>query len=104
MIVTIFRSRLKQAHIDEYRALAPKMLELARSMPGFISFKTFAGDDNERVSIIEFDTLDNLNAWRDHPRHVEAQRLGRERFYASYSVQVCQPVRSYHFPEDVERN
>ena len=37
MIVTVFRSRLKPGLRDEYVALANRMNELARTMPGYIS-------------------------------------------------------------------
>ena len=62
-------------------------------MPGFVSIKTFAADDGERISIVEFDSEAAHGAWRNHPEHREAQRLGRERFYDEFQIQVCTPVR-----------
>ena len=97
MVVTLFRSRLRPEFVDEYRPLASEMLDLARTMPGFRSFKSFSADDGERISIIEFDSLPQLEAWRDHPQHRRAQRLGRERFYAEYQLQVCGEIRAYSF-------
>ena len=73
------------------------MFELARSMPGFVSYKVFASDDGERASLIEFETSEQLRAWREHPEHREAQRLGRERFYTSYTLQVAEPERESRF-------
>ena len=64
-------------------------------MPGFLSYKTFRSDDGERVSVIEFETMEDLLAWRNHPEHRRAQDLGRSRFYAEYSIQVCEVVRAY---------
>ena len=100
MIVAIFRSRLRTEFLDEYRPLAAKMLEMARAMPGFLSFKSFAAGDGERVSIIEFDTLANLEAWRDDPEHQKAQALGMKRYYSEYQLQVCSPVRAYSFKDE----
>jgi heme-degrading monooxygenase HmoA len=97
MVVAIFRNRLRPEAIVEYETLAATVYELARSMPGYRSIKTFTADDGERVSIIEFDSLATLTAWRDHPEHQKAQRLGRERLYAEYHLQVCEPVRAYSF-------
>ena len=54
MIVTVFRSRLKPGLRDEYVALANRMNELARTMPGYISHKDFYADDGERVAVVEF--------------------------------------------------
>src|SRR5438105_6684267 len=49
MIITIFRSRLRSEHQHEYEQLAPRINNLAQSMPGFISIKTFVAPDAERV-------------------------------------------------------
>ena len=95
MIVVVFRSRLRDRWLDE--SLGPKMLDLARSMPGFVSFESFAADGGERVSIIEFDTMEHLEAWRDHPEHKKTQQLGRDEFYSEYRLQICQEMRSYSF-------
>jgi heme-degrading monooxygenase HmoA len=74
----------------EYLATAERMLELARAMPGFVDFKTFQADDGERVSVITFASLEAQRAWRDHPEHRAAQKIGRERLYASYRISVCE--------------
>jgi heme-degrading monooxygenase HmoA len=103
MVVTLFRSRLRPEFVHEYRPLASEMLDLARSMPGFRSFKSFTADDGERISIIEFDSLAQLDAWRDHPQHRRAQQLGRERFYSEYHLQVCGEIRAYSFEEGRRR-
>jgi heme-degrading monooxygenase HmoA len=95
MVITIFRSRLRLESVHEYQPLAARMLELAQSMPGFHSFKTFTADDGERVSIIEFDSLPQLDAWRDHREHKKAQELGRTKFYAEYKIHVCTTIRNY---------
>jgi len=98
-VLTIFRSRLRPGVEAEYTRWAERMDELAAQMPGFIGIKTFAAADGERVSIVEFATAAEAMAWRNHPEHREAQRLGRERFYSAYDVIVCTPLRRYTFPE-----
>ena len=97
MLITLFRNRLRPEEHVEYEHWARRMHELAAKMPGFVSIKTFAADDGERVSIVKFESEAAHGAWRDHPEHREAQRLGRERFYAEFQIQVCTPVRRYAF-------
>ena len=97
MVTIVFRSRLRDAEDPEYHALAPEMVELARSMPGFLAFKAFTAEDGERLALAHFESLEAAEAWRDHPRHLEAQRLGRERFYAGYTLEVCDSIRAYAF-------
>ena len=76
MIVTVFRSRLRaDAAATGYAALAAAIEQRARSMPGFIDFKTFTAGDGERVSIVIFDSIEHHDAWRDDPEH----RLQRDK-------------------------
>jgi len=98
MVVIVFRTRLREGVEKEIEALGGKMYELATRMPGFISYKDFAAQDGEYVSIVEFESLETLAAWRDHPEHQQAQRRGREALFAEYHIQVCTPVRDYRFP------
>jgi heme-degrading monooxygenase HmoA len=87
-VVTIFRSRLRPEAVEEYSVLAGEISALAQSMPGYVEHKVFVAEDGERVTLVTFDSPEHQRAWRDHPRHREAQRIGRERFYAEYSLQV----------------
>jgi heme-degrading monooxygenase HmoA len=96
-VVTVFRSTLCPDTVEEYEVVSARMVELARAMPGFVDYKTFESGDGERVTIVTFASLDDHRSWRDHPEHRQAQRLGRERFYASYAIQVCTGVSESRF-------
>jgi heme-degrading monooxygenase HmoA len=97
MIVTVFRSRLMPGVKDEYVALADRMNELARTMPGYISHKGFFAEDGERVTIVEFESEEGMTAWRTHPEHIKAQRLARQVYYAEYHLQICELTRDSHY-------
>jgi len=97
MIVGIFRSRLREEHEAAYEPVAERMAERAAAMPGFVSLDGFVADDGERVAIFAFETLAHLDAWRTDAEHLEAQRRGREEFYASYDLYVFEPTRGSHF-------
>jgi heme-degrading monooxygenase HmoA len=88
MVLTVFRSRLRPENAEEFQKLADELLKLAQSMPGFISYKRYVHEDGERCSIIEFETPEQLWAWRQHPIHQNAQRMGREKYYEEYSLHV----------------
>lgn len=98
MVLTVFRSRLRPENEAEFQALAARMRTLAEAMPGFVSYKVYVSADGERCSLVEFETAEQLRAWRELPAHREAQRIGRERYYAEYHLQVFeQPARESHF-------
>lgn len=96
-IVTVFRNRLRDDNVDEYYRHAAEILALAREMPGFVDFKTFAAEDGERVSLITFTDAASQRAWATQADHRAAQKAGRASYYASYSIQVgtCTSARSF---------
>ncbi len=100
MIVTVFRSRLMPGLRDEYIALVDRMVEIAVSIPGYISHKGFFAEDGERVTVVEFEHEEGMRAWRMHPEHRAAQKKGREIYYSEYSIQVCNVVREARFRRD----
>ncbi len=97
MIVAIFRARVRQENAQEYYTLADEMGEIARKMPGFISWKGYFADDGERVSVHEWESADALEAWRTHPEHLRVQALGREKFYDEYTLYVMDEPRTSKF-------
>ena len=97
MVIGIFRNRLREGAASAYAVTAERMDELVTRMPGFLWRKTFAAPDGERVTLFAFERLEQLDAWRDHPEHREAQRRGRAEFYAQYSLHVCTPLREASF-------
>jgi heme-degrading monooxygenase HmoA len=96
-VVTVFRSRLRGDAIEEYGPRAAEMLALAQTMPGLVDVKAFTADDGERVTLVTFADGESQRAWREHPEHRRAQRAGRDRFYADYSIQVCDCTRVHTF-------
>lgn len=97
MVLTVFRSRLREEARADYMAQAQRMSELARTMPGYRSHKVFTAEDGERVTIVEFEDEAGQRQWATNVEHVAAKKLGRESFYSEYSLQVCTVVRESRF-------
>jgi heme-degrading monooxygenase HmoA len=98
MVLVVFRARLRpNVDQEELAQLGQRMYAIASSMPGYISYKDFAAEDGESVSIVEFDSHETLAAWREHPEHKSAQQRGRDAFFSEYHIQVCAPVRENRF-------
>lgn len=98
MVIVIFRSRLRPDAGPDYATTAERMVSLARATPGFVSYRHYEADDGERVTIAEFASEAAVRAWREHPEHREAQRRGREEWYAWYRITTCAPLRDADFP------
>ena len=99
MVIVLLRITMRaDADLAAYEALGGRMDELVRAMPGFVSVNYYTAADGDAFSLVTFESAEALAVWRDLPEHVEAQRQGRQRFYSSYSIQVCEVVRAYQFP------
>jgi heme-degrading monooxygenase HmoA len=96
MLIVLFRSKLVSAP-EGYAEMAQEMLDLARTMPGFVDVKSYTSDDGERLTVVWWQDEDTLRAWRTHARHLVAQQTGRERWYEYYDMDVAEIVRRKRF-------
>jgi heme-degrading monooxygenase HmoA len=96
-VVTVFRSRLSGRDAKDYAEFAEQSEVLARTMEGFVEYRTYTAEDGERLSLIVFDSPDHQRAWREHPFHREAQARGRASFYLSYDIAICRLIARRRF-------
>jgi heme-degrading monooxygenase HmoA len=103
MFFVVFRNR-KRPDIDAeaYAADAARMEALARSQPGFVSFKSYVANDGEVVAISEWASEAAVHAWGSHPEHAAIQRRGRDSYYQDYTLFACDGpgVRRFERSED----
>ena len=98
MFITLIKtSDVAAEDAADYEQLSARMAELATSLPGFIEAKSYTGEDGESLSIIRFADEASHEAWRTHPEHQQAMKLGRDRFYASFKIEVCEVKRTREF-------
>jgi heme-degrading monooxygenase HmoA len=97
MILTIFRSRLNQGIDAEYQEQVESTAPLAEQSPGFLGHKMFTAEDGERITVVEFESMEAQRAWSLTKEHKEAAKLGRKHFYAEYKIQICSVLRESSF-------
>jgi heme-degrading monooxygenase HmoA len=98
MFLVVFRNR-KRADIDQaaYDAEADRMVELAQAQPGYLSFKSYVGDDGEVVAISEWADEASARAWGRNAEHLQAQGRGRSAYYEDYTMFLCDGPRVHRF-------
>ena len=96
MFVVIFRAQAK-ALDAEYSAMAAQMRELALTRFGCLDFTAVTEGDQE-VALSYWPDEASIRAWKQYTDHLMAQQLGRERWYASYVVEVAEVKRQYRRP------
>ena len=70
---------------------------LARAQPGFVSFKSYVGDDGEVVALSEWADAAAARAWGSHAGHSEVQARGRAEYYQDYTLYTCENPRTHRF-------
>lgn len=95
MFVVIFRAVAKNLD-DEYSKTAAQLRAIALAEFNCIEFKAIT-EGKEEIALSYWKSLDDIKNWKAHPIHIKAQKLGRERWYKSYSVQIAEVGREYKF-------
>jgi heme-degrading monooxygenase HmoA len=97
MLVILFRSRLTATAGDDYAAMDAELSQRVEGAPGFLGAKSFVAEDGERLTVVWWRDSETLERWRNLPRHREAQRTGRARWYERYEMDVAEIVRTSRF-------
>jgi len=86
-----------RTEIDEgYEQMAQRMLELATTMEGFLHADSVR-QDGLGITVSYWRDQVAIQQWKQQAEHLEAQRLGREKWYASYRLCICKVEREYGF-------
>ncbi len=88
----IFISRLR-ADAEGYAETARRMMDLVREQPGFLGMESWRDETGRGVTISWWESEEAIARWRQHPRHRQAMRRGREEWYESFRVQICRVER-----------
>jgi heme-degrading monooxygenase HmoA len=93
-VAVIFTS-LQTRDVAGYDDMAARMERLAREQPGFLGVES--ARSGVGITVSYWATDGDARTWKRVVDHAEAQRLGRERWYASYRVRVARVEREYGF-------
>ena len=95
-VAVIFSSTRTFEFDEEYSHWATRMNDLVDTHPGFISMVS-ARDPKTRVGITVsyFKDEESVKNWKSVHEHLEAQKLGKEKFYSEYSVKIATVYREY---------
>ena len=93
----IFPNQRTDQDDEGYSAMAKRMVDLAQTMPGFLGMDSARDSHGFAITVSYWQTLDAIAAWRDHPEHLQAQALGRSKWYAAFDLHIAKVERSYRF-------
>lgn len=76
-----------------YAAMAARMVELAAQQPGFLGAES--AREGLGITVSYWADLESIAAWKQNAEHLEAQRLGREQWYAGFRLRIARVERDY---------
>ena len=85
-----------RTEIDEgYSAMAKKMEKLAKQQPGFLGMESARNEIG--ITISYWESLEAIKAWKRNVDHLEAQSLGKTKWYKAYKTRIAKVERDYDF-------
>ncbi len=91
MYAVIFKATVSEFD-DEYFRMAAGLKQLAFEKYDCQDFVSVT-EGNEEIAISYWKTRQHIRDWKNDPEHRIAQARGREKWYKSFSVQICEVVR-----------
>ncbi len=82
-----------------YGEMADKMVELAARQPGYIGVESTRDSEGLGITVSYWKDEAALQNWKAVAQHLLAQKLGKERWYAYYTLRVAKVERAYDGPE-----
>ncbi|MDO3621509.1 antibiotic biosynthesis monooxygenase [Ralstonia pseudosolanacearum] len=95
-------SSLRTDGDNGYGAMAERMVELARTMPGFLGIESVRDEDavtqgRPGITVSYWSSLEAIHEWKNQAEHRVAQQRGREQWYAAYHLRICKIEYDYGF-------
>lgn len=91
-------TNLQTADTEGYAVMATQMEELAKQQPGYLGMEH--ARDQIGITISYWHSLTDIAAWKSNLDHLEAQSLGRDRWYEWYTTRICKVEREYSFQKE----
>lgn len=80
---------------NHYSEMAVEMEQLASLQPGYLGVES--AREGLGITVSYWESLEAIQNWKQHERHLVAQRQGISEWYLSYKTRVCKVERDYGF-------
>ncbi len=97
MFAVIFKAKVGEQN-QHYLDTVAIMRDLAFEQYGCIDFIA-ASEGEQEIAISYWQSEDDIKRWHQDSKHSVAQKLGQDKWYASYTVEVVEVKRKYSFGE-----
>ena len=86
---------LQTKNTEGYSEMAEAMEELAQKQPGFLGIEHARSELG--ITISYWESLEAISNWKANLDHLEAQKLGKTKWYQWYKIRICKVEREYEY-------
>ncbi len=96
-VAVIFTNQRTGEDDAGYGKMATRMVELAEAQDGFLGMDSVSGEDGLTITNSYWRDHAAVVAWKANVEHQAAQKMGREKWYQTFSLRVATVERAYGF-------
>ena len=94
----IFTNQATGVDNDEYGTTADRMVELAKTMPGFLGVESTRDSDGLGITVSYWQDEASIANWKTNSEHIQARQKGNQKWYEHYELRVAKIERAYDGP------
>lgn len=94
MFVVIFKAKINMLD-DEYFQTASHLRDKALSHFNCQKFEALS-ENGVEIALSYWNSLEDIQTWHKDAEHLVAQKLGKEKWYTNFSVEICEIKKSYN--------
>ena len=91
----IFRIQLAKGIDVPFTAMLTSMSGIAKGQPGYLGEDSVANADGYLIGICYWRTAKDVANWKQNTQHLAAQKLGKEKWFKHYELQIAKVERAY---------
>ena len=91
--VVIFKAQIKQLD-QHYFDTAHQLREKALTEYNCQKFEALS-ENGAEIALSYWNSLEDIRAWQQDAEHLVAQKTGKDKWYQSFSVEICEIKRTY---------
>jgi len=93
----IFVNQRSSEDSEGYGNMADRMVELAQKQQGYLGIESVREDGGKGITVSYWQDIDSIKAWKENMDHCEARKLGKEKWYDDYQLQIAKVEQGYRW-------
>jgi heme-degrading monooxygenase HmoA len=100
-VIVLFEVTIRDGKMDSYLEAAASLKESLENAEGFLKSERFSSlnETGKLLSMSLWKDEESIEKWRNLAAHRMCQKQGRMNDFASYTITVVSPIRSYTMTE-----